>query len=56
MRKISRSTQQKNFRLSAVQHNRQRISHSFDAEEQERLRLVRLNKAIEQAKQPVITI
>jgi hypothetical protein len=46
----------KNFRLTAIHANRQRIARSVDSEEIERQRLVRLNKAIEQSKQPVITI
>jgi hypothetical protein len=56
MRKVSRSTKAKNFRLSAIQANRQRITSSADAEEQERMRLVRLNKRIEQEQKPVIAI
>jgi hypothetical protein len=56
MKKSARSTKANNFRLSAIQENRQRISRSFDAEEQERQRLVRLNKLIEQAKKSVIEI
>jgi len=52
----ARSSKQKNFRLTAIHANRQRISSSADAEEQERQRLVLLNKKIEQAKQPVIQI
>jgi hypothetical protein len=56
MRKLSRSSKATNFRVSAIQANRQRITTSQNAEEIERQRLVRLNKMIEQAKQPVITI
>jgi hypothetical protein len=52
----ARSSKQKNFRVSAIQANRQRITASQNVEERERLRLVRLNKVIQQAQKPVITI
>jgi hypothetical protein len=56
MKKVSRSTETTTFRLTAIHANRQRITASQNAEEIERQRLVRLNKVIEQSKQPVITI
>jgi hypothetical protein len=55
MSQASRSNKP-NFRPSRFADNRQRIARSAYAEEQERLRLVRLNKEIERAKQSVITI
>lgn len=56
MSKTSRSIKSKNFRVSAIQANRQRIGRNADADEIERQRLVRLNKQIQQAQKPVITI
>jgi hypothetical protein len=56
MRKISRSTNHKNFRLTAIHANRQRIARGADAEEQERMRLVRLNQKLATDAKPVITI
>lgn len=53
MSKAPRSTKSKSYRLSRIAENRQRISRSFDAEEQERQRLIRLTKEL---KQPVVEI
>jgi hypothetical protein len=42
----ARSTNQRSFRLSAIQANRQRIARNADAEEIERQRLMSLNKRL----------
>jgi hypothetical protein len=56
MSQASRSTKQKNFRLSAMQANRQRIATSANAEEHERERLARLNQRLAADAKPVIKI
>jgi len=56
MSNASRSSKQKNFRQPAIQANRQRIARNADAEEQERMRLVRLNQKLAADAKPVIEI
>jgi hypothetical protein len=56
MKKVSRSTKATTVRVSAIHANRQRITTSQNDEEIERQRLVRLNKQIQQAQKPVISI